>query len=79
MFGKKKNIIEKYQVNAAQAKKLFLQDVQNKAKNAYYPTSVSRSSLIFFCFTFLSQVGFTQTIPLDGSKQLYLNNVAVET
>lgn len=79
MFGKKKNIIEKHKGNGAQARKLSLKDAQRKAKRNYYPTSVSRSLLILFCLTFLPQVGFTQTIALDGSEELYLNNVAVET
>ncbi len=40
--------------------------------------SVSRSSLILFCLTFLPQVGFAQAIALDGSEKLFLKNVAVE-
>ncbi len=40
--------------------------------------SVSRSFFILFCLTFLPQVGFTQVIELDGSEELYLNNVVVE-
>ena len=71
MFGKKKT-----KGNEAQARKLFLKDAQKKD---YYPTSVSRSLLTLSCLTFLPQVGFTQTIALDGSKKLYLNNVVVET
>jgi hypothetical protein len=79
MFGKKKNIIEEYKGNEAQARKLFLKDAEKKAKKDYYPTSVSRSLFILFCLTFLPQVGFTQTIALEGSKKLCLNNVVVET
>lgn len=39
MFGKKKNIIEEYKGNEAQARKLFLKDAEKKAKKGYYPTS----------------------------------------
>ena len=39
MFGKKKNIIEEYRGNEAQARKLYLKDAEKKAKKGYYPTS----------------------------------------
>ena len=47
----------------------------------HYPNlfmSAGRSLLILFCLTLLPQVGFTQTIPLDGSKKLHLKNVVVK-
>ncbi len=39
MFGKKKNIVEEYKGNEANARKLFLRDAEKKAKKGYYPIS----------------------------------------
>ena len=79
MLGKMQNLIDKYRTNETQARKACPEGLAKTANGVHPPTPVGGSWLILLCLTLLPQAGSTQTIALDGSKRLHLNNVTVET